>query len=265
MKSDPIIGLVLSGGGFRGVGHVALLSVLEDLGIRPSVISGVSIGAIIGALYAKGDSPAQILDTLKDTKIFRPSSISVFKPGFLDSRTNLKYFQSHFPDNDFGTLQKQLYVTTTNLQESRHEVFSKGPLIEPLMASSALPPLFSPVTINGQYHTDGCIMNSFPVEPLLDRCDIIIGSSVNETRPISRQSIRTSFGLSIRTARLRMLADAKIKYPLCDYIFAPSGMSSFNALNRRAIDRIYRFSHQHVQRDIEQIKQVFPALFPSFA
>lgn len=62
------IGLVLSGGGVRGIAHLGVLQALDELGIRPSVISGVSVGALIGALYASGQTPEQILNLAKKRK-----------------------------------------------------------------------------------------------------------------------------------------------------------------------------------------------------
>ena len=171
----------------RGVGHIALLKALEELELEPSAISGVSIGAIIGALYASGYRADELLTIFRKTPLFRLSTFTLLKPGFLNSEKNLRLLEEFLPADRFSALSKKLFVTTTNLQQSRYEIFSEGPLYRPLMASAALPPIFSPVEINGELHTDGCIMNSFPTEPLLDQCDLLFGSSVNGVGTGGRQ------------------------------------------------------------------------------
>ena len=247
------IGLVLSGGGLRGIGHIALLQALEETGLEPDVISGVSMGAIIGALYAAGHTPDELLAIFRETPIFRLSTFTLRKPGLLDSEKNLRLFKKYLPTDGFSSLSRKLFITTTNLQQSRYEIFSEGPLYRPLMASAALPPLFSPVEINGELHTDGCIMNSFPTEPLLGQCDLILGSSVNGVGTGGRQVANNLFKIAFRTARLRMVADAQMKFRHCDYVLAPAGMSRFNALNPRRIDAIYDYALEEVRKDMDRL------------
>ena len=256
MNKSIQIGLVLSGGGIRGVGHVALLKVLEKAGVRPHIVSGVSMGAIVGAFYAEGYAADEMLAIFKEAPMFKLSTISISKPGLLNSDKNIKYFEPYFSADSFESLSRKLYVTTTNLQQGKYEVFSEGRLFRPLMASSALPPVFSPVEIEGQLHTDGCIMNSFPIEPLIGKCHLILGSSVNDPDVIGKRGIRNSFDVAIRSARLRMQADAQIKFPLCDYLFAPPGMATFNALSKRGIEKIYDFAYEFAQRDLAKIRQI---------
>ena len=257
MENAHQIGLVLSGGGIRGVGHVALLKVLELANVEPQKVSGVSIGAIVGALYAEGYSADEMLAILKEAPLFKLSTLSFFKPGLLDSDKSIQFFEPYFSSDSFESLSKTLYVTATNLEQGTYEVFSTGYLFRPLMASSALPPIFSPVEIEGQHYTDGCIMNSFPIEPLLDQCPLIIGSSVNDPDVVAKGKISNSLALVQRTARLRMQADARLKFHHCQYLFAPPGITDFNAISKRGIDKIYHFAYDHAQRDLAKIKDLF--------
>ncbi|HDO26739.1 MAG TPA: phospholipase, partial [Bacteroidetes bacterium] len=172
------IGLVLSGGGIRGIAHIGLIKVLEDHNIKPDIVSGASAGALVGALYAKGYSTETIIDFFHNTPLFRISFFAKNKPGLLDMEKYQTYFKEYFPEDSFESLEKQLYITATNLEDGRLDFFSSGELINPLLASAALPPVFAPVLINDKLYVDGGIMNNFPVEPLENNCDFIISSFV---------------------------------------------------------------------------------------
>ena len=257
MKNPGVkIGVVLSGGGLRGIGHVALLKALEEVDLLPDAISGVSMGAIVGALYAAGHKPDDLLNIFRETPIFRLSTLTLRKPGLLDSDKNIRQLANFLPEDDFSALSKTLFVTTTNLQKSRYEVFSEGPLYRPLMASAALPPIFTPVEIKGELHTDGCIMNSFPTEPLRDRCRLLFGSSVNGVKTGGRKVANNLFKIAFRTARLRMVADAQMKFRHCDFVLAPAGMSRFNAFNPRRINAIYQYAYDEVRRSMDQLRRL---------
>ena len=79
------IGLVLSGGGVRGVAHIGALKALHEMGIRPSLVSGTSAGSIVGAMYAAGHPLDAILDFFKNTPIFKASRFATLKPGLMES------------------------------------------------------------------------------------------------------------------------------------------------------------------------------------
>ncbi|MBS1609514.1 MAG: patatin-like phospholipase family protein, partial [Bacteroidetes bacterium] len=84
------IGIVLSGGGVRGFAHLGLLKYLDELGIKIDAVSGVSAGAIVGALYASGISPDDILAVMKKNKYFSFSDFSVRKEGLFSMQPLLK-------------------------------------------------------------------------------------------------------------------------------------------------------------------------------
>src|SRR5690554_1314157 len=96
METTMNIGLVLSGGGARGAAHVGVLKAFEEHGISPSHISGTSIGAIVGAMYAKGIHWSEILSFLKETPIFNTRRFAFNKPGFLDTEKSITTLKSIF-------------------------------------------------------------------------------------------------------------------------------------------------------------------------
>ena len=172
-------GIVLSGGGVRGFAHLGLLQVLEELNIQPYAISGVSAGAIVGALYAAGHSPQKIRDLLKKNSYFGWSSFLLNKDGLFSMKVLRKALQTLIPENSFESLNKKLYITATDFANNETVTFSKGPLIEAVIASASVPVIFEPVKIDDHILVDGGLLNNFPVEPLEKKCDVLIGCYVN--------------------------------------------------------------------------------------
>jgi NTE family protein len=172
-------GVVLSGGGVRGFAHLGLLQALEELNIKPDAISGVSAGAIVGALYAAGHSPQTIRDILKKNSYFGWSSFLLNKDGLFSMKALRKVLQTYIPDNTFESLQKKLFITATDFANNEAITFSEGSLFDPVIASSSVPAIFEPVKMGDYLLVDGGLLNNFPVEPLENKCGLLIGCNVN--------------------------------------------------------------------------------------
>ena len=249
------VGLVLSGGGVRGMAHIGLLKALKANGIHPSHISGTSVGAIVGALYCYGNNPDEMLAFFRETPLFRYNFLTLNKPGLLDTERYAGIFNSYFPGDSFEALGKPLFVTTTNLQKGVQEVFREGQLIRPLLASAALPPVFSPVEINNCLHADGGIMNNFPSEIMHGRCDYIIGSNVSVLKTIEKEAIRTSIQLASRTTALMIYAINNGKMASCDLLFEPTKLDQIGVLDKKSIEKAYDIGYTHASRLLERVLQ----------
>jgi NTE family protein len=187
------IGLVLSGGGVKGVAHIGVLKALAEHGIYPDCISGSSAGAMVGALYASGKSPDEIFEIFQKSAIFKFSNFAVGKPGLIDLEKFKPYFSKYFPEDSYEALKYKLFICTTDLIRGRGKIFQKGPLVDTILASSAFPMVFSPYNINGTLYVDGGIVNNFPVEPLLGKCDYILGVFVNPLKKVTTNKVSNSF------------------------------------------------------------------------
>lgn len=158
--------LVLSGGGARGMAHVGVLKVLDELNIKVDVISGCSIGALIGAMYASGKSGTKIEEFILSTKIYKNFNLSLSPLGIKKFDKLEKKVLKFIGVRTFKKLQIPLYVNATNLSRGEEVVFSSGRLSPAIRASMAVPGIFSPVKIGGDYHIDGGIKNQLPFEIL---------------------------------------------------------------------------------------------------
>ncbi len=193
-SGDPTIAVAFGGGGARGLAHIHVIEVLDELGIRPVAISGASIGAIMGSAMAAGMSGRDIreyaLATLgRRAEIvsrvwrLRPSRMGqVWGGGFRLGQFNVERIMSAFLPEMFPERFEQLTIPTkivvTDFYAQQEAVLSDGDLRNALAASAAIPALFRPVLCNGRYMIDGGIFNPLPSDHLAGMADIVIGVDV---------------------------------------------------------------------------------------
>lgn len=123
-------GLVLSGGGVRGFAHLGLLKLLDEMGVKPYAISGVSAGAIAGAFYLAGHAPESILHILKQNGYFGWTNLLWKKDGFFSMQPLMRTLQQYIPKARFEDLAARFFVTATDFTHSQSVTFSSGPLYE---------------------------------------------------------------------------------------------------------------------------------------
>jgi NTE family protein len=251
VKRDKVVGLVLSGGGVKGMAHIGILKALNEHGIFPDIISGVSAGALVGALYGNGASTIDMLAFFRKTPLFKYNFLTLNKPGLFDTDKYIAFLETHFPVNNFGSLQRELHVVATNLHKGTSEYFSSGALYTPLLASAALPPVFSPVRINGCLYADGGIMNNFPVEPLEGKADVIIGSYTTAVKEIGATSMKNSYDITNRAKSLMLYANSMGKFKTVDLLFKPKGLEYIGVLDKKGIEKAYMIGYEYASKILE--------------
>ncbi|MBA6313777.1 patatin-like phospholipase family protein [Cellulophaga baltica] len=253
LSSNQSIGLVLSGGGVRGMAHIGLIKAMKEFDIEAKYVTGSSVGALVGALYANGNSIDDMLSFFKTTPLFNYQFLTIAKAGFMDTDKYIRFFKAYFPEDTFEALEKELHIVATNIQDGDAEFFSTGELIRPLLASAALPPVFSPIEINGQLYADGGIMNNFPSEPLYDKCDYIIGSNVSIVSKLEKKDLKNSYQLTGRVTGLMIYAASKAKLKSCNLLFESSELEHIGMLDRKAIEKAYTLGYDHACRQFEAL------------
>jgi len=199
-REKPRIGLALGSGGARGLSHVLIFAMLEELGVKPHRISGCSIGAIMGALYASGMGAETIRDELRgliaeqDENWFQTLvggkwrqwaefvQLSERDGGLVDSDAFIGYLRERTGVSRFGELEIPLQIVATDFWERESVVFEDGALWPAVQASMAMPGLFSPVSYRDKVLVDGGLTNPVPFDLLLDDCDLVIAVNVLGTR-----------------------------------------------------------------------------------
>ena len=248
------LGIVLSGGGVKGVGHIGFLQALKEYGIEPKYVAGTSAGALVGALYAAGYDSKEMMEFFKETPLISWLYYSTNKPGLLDTNKYRVHFEKYLPNNAFEELDRQLFIMTTDIESGTSVTHSKGPLIKPLMASCSVPLIFSPVRIDGVLHSDGGVMNNFPVEPLQEiGVSKILGSYVCSTLPAEAKSLSSSLKVMLRAFDLSQEALCVHKFQYCNYVIAPKDLWKVGFLDSKAINLAYDIGYQSTLANIDQI------------
>lgn len=205
------IGIAFGAGGARGIAHLLMIEALEELGVKPSIISGSSIGSVVGAFYAAGFSSKEMKEILD--QLINPKSDSVFdfllksdivklfsmfdpqfiKSGFIKGDKFQKYMETHLKVSKFEELKVPLKIVATDYWKKEEVVFDKGELIQPIKASYSLPGLFTPVKIKNKILIDGGAVNPLPFDLIKNHCDITIAIDVTAVKAQSDKDIPPTF------------------------------------------------------------------------
>ena len=256
------VGLVLSGGGAKGLAHIGVLKVIDSLGVKVDYIAGTSMGSIIGALYASGysgkqlDSVFQEIDFDNIINDYLPRSSTAFS-----ERANMEKYAVKLPFNDFkiklpsalsrgyntyGLFLKLLihvnsindfsklpipfFCIATNVENGKQVILDKGNLTQSIMASGALPSLFQPVTINDEILIDGGVVNNYPVDELRAKgMDIIIGVDVQDGLA-TREELKSAPEVLFQINNFRTINDMKLKVKKTDVYIKPN-IKDFNVVS----------------------------------
>lgn len=238
------IGLVLSGGGARGFAHLGLLKALDELEIRIAAISGVSAGAIFGALYAAGKTPDEVLDLAKNNSYFGYADVLWRKEGLFSLGAIRKSLLENIPDDSFESLKIPLFVNATDFLNNKVIFFSEGELINPVIASASVPVVFEPVKGANTKLVDGGLLNNFPIEPLISICDKIVGSHVNKLENVTDIDFRFSKSTMIeRSFHIAIANSVYSKAHQCDIFIEPS-LDRFGLINMKDAVDIFEIGYR---------------------
>lgn len=180
-RSHTRIGLVLGGGAARGWAHIGAIRALHEAGIKPDVVCGTSIGALVGAVYANGD-----LDWLEEwvsrltwQTVVRLLDLRI-SGGLLGGRKVIQVFANQFNGCDISGLQMPFAAVATELDTGRETWIQDGSVVDAVRASIAIPGIFTPVWQNGVWLVDGGLSNPVPVSVARGmRSDCVIAVDLN--------------------------------------------------------------------------------------
>jgi NTE family protein len=250
------IGLVLSGGGSKGIAHAGAIKFLEEQNIKPTTISGTSAGAIIAAFYAFGKTPEEILAFFKSIYFFHWRHFTLKKPGIIDSDSFKEYFDSVFQETTIGDLPIPIHITATDLVRGKLKVFRPQTKIsDAILASSAFPGVLSPYKINKSLYSDGGILNHFPSDLIQGRCDHIIGIYVSPVQDIEAKDLKSIRAITTRAFDLLSAQGNYQKFNLCDWVIEPKELSKFSTFetNKTKMDAIFKIGYDEAKKSFENL------------
>lgn len=244
------LGLVLSGGGARGISHLGVIKALEEEGLTFSIVSGASAGAIAGALYCAGHTPEEICQFIKKTNF-----LTTFRPSFnwlslLNIERASGELKKYLPEDSFSALKIPLHVSTTDITRGKVKVYKKGQLIKPILASCSIPVVFNPVKIGKRTLVDGGILDNLPYQSIKKRCDKIVALHCN---PIDKgYRLGNWRDLMERSMMLTVTQYVHTKKKYCDVFLEPPGLSQFKVFDFKLADDIFSFGYEYAKRAIAE-------------
>ena len=235
------LALALGGGGARGIAHIAVLEVLDDMGITPTAIAGASAGAMIGAAYAAGMSGRDIRrhvialahnrsEVLRRLLAARAGNFASLFSGGFGSATQVdgeKFCAQFLPDTmpkDFSELRIPLIVIASDLYRREQVPISSGPLRCAIAASMALPTLVRPITIGERILVDGGATNPLPFDQLRGRADVIVAVDISGEPNPERRDVPSPWEAILNTILVmgQAITNEKLKHGAPDLIVRPN-------------------------------------------
>lgn len=244
-------GLVLSGGGAKGFAHIGVLKALNEKGIFPDIISGTSAGAIVGALYADGHSPDDILQLFSGKDLYNLVQIVMPNRGLFKMKDLLYMLKSNLRSRRIEQLKIRTYICATNLSTGRVKYFYEGPIIKPIIASASIPVLFQPVLINEDLYVDGGMFANLPVEPILGKCERLIGVHVNPFGYFDRRNESLSTIVE-RVFQISTRANVLNDVNKCDWFIEPSGLKNYGLLSVKQGKEMFDLSYEYALEYLEK-------------
>jgi NTE family protein len=243
------INLVLSGGGARGFAHIGVLKSLNDHGIYPKAISGTSMGAIIGMLYASGMEPDDIIDQIEKLKLYK--MLTSF--GKIRKRSlHILYpiIKKIIRINRFDQLNIPLHIAVTNVNYGRAEIITSGDCIHAALASASIPIIFRSYTNNKMNYVDGGLLNNFPIDPFLNSKEVIVGCDVNFLG--YSEDVSGLMTYVERNIRMALFQNVRIRERYCNYLLEPEETGNYTSFDfknsRKLFDIGVEFTNQHIEK-----------------
>lgn len=249
------IGLALSGGGVRGFAHIGALRALEDVGIKPDIIAGVSAGSVVAAFYAAGMSADEIFNIMGNVDMSKFLQVDISKSGFLKLDKFKKFIAKNLPVENIEQLRLPTIIAATDIEQQHEMPFTSGNIAERVIASCSIPLVFKPVKIDGSYYVDGGVLHNLPSYYLRPLCNTVIGINVSPSKlgPI-KMNVRS---LAYRTYKLMTLRNVIADKALCDLLVDIVSIQSHSTFDTQAANKIAQkgyFETMKILKNSELIK-----------
>lgn len=276
MDGDKV-GIALGGGGARGLAHILVLEVLDELQIRPRQIAGTSIGAVIGSMYAAGMTAHEIRElvdrlTVSENEswlgsLFRQDvarwwdfiELRLGRGGLVDTEAFAKFLEQTIGVSRFSQLSIPLKIVAADFWQRGQVVFESGKLRPAIQASIAIPGLFNPLHYRGRVLVDGGLVNPVPYDLLFDSCDVVIAVDVSgNRRPKSDDSpgyFETIFN-TIQIMQAAILREKMKQRP--PHVYVRPELEDIGVLDFNRVDEIYQQSKPARDKLRITLRQHFP-------
>jgi NTE family protein len=284
------VGVALSGGGAKGVAHIGVLMVLEEMGVPIDYVSGTSMGSIIGGLYAAGYTPEQMLELVKevdwnnaflpapDRRLLRLDQKQQYEKyqlelGITDQgldmprgvvtdyklTTMLTRLCLHVADiNDFDQLPIPFRAVATDIESGDKVVLRHGNLALAMRASMSIPSIFPPFELDGRLLVDGGVVENLPVRTVRDMgADIVIAVDIGA--PLKkREQLKDLLDIMDQTVSLQIVRSTQFQRRLADMVVSPE-VQEFGLFDFKKADDLVRLGREAMTGTREELTALLEA------
>jgi len=283
----PKVGLVLSGGGAKGMAHIGALKVLEEAGIKPDYITGTSMGSIVGGLYAIGYTPEEIGEIVTsqnwdDLLMDKISRVNVA----MDEKDHMEQYALSFPlvnnkvklpsglvsghnvtnllssltwqahrIEDFDEFPIPFRCIATDLETGEAVVLKEGYLPDAIRASMSIPSMFNPIEINNQLLVDGGLVRNLPAKDAIEMgADIIIAIDVG-TQLSAKDELDSFVSVMNQVINLHGAYSTLDQRKLCDIIIDPK-LDEYSIMSFTEVDSIIQKGEQAAREKLPELQEL---------
>lgn len=283
----PKVGVVLSGGGAKGLAHIGVLKVLEEAGIPIDYIGGTSMGSIVGGLYAIGYTPNQLDSIVRaiNWEEFLTDKVSRRNLSMVEKDEDLRYIFSFpirekritlptgivtgqnisslfsrltAPTNkikDFKQFKTPFYCVAADIEHGEAVVLKNGNLSYAMRASMAIPTVFTPEVIDDRFLLDGGLINNFPVQEMKDMgAEIIIGVDVG-FRFYKRKELNSMVKIIEQSIFMHSLEKTHKCKQMCNILIEPV-LTEYNASSFTKADSLIKRGERAANLQYAKIKEL---------
>lgn len=280
------VGLVLSGGGAKGLAHIGALKVIEEAGVRIDYIGGTSMGAIVGALYASGYSAGQLDSLFRETDFTEliQDNLPRGAKTFYEKEDSERYaltlpfngFRVTFPQaisggqniynelvralyhvkdiSDFNELPIPFFCVATDVETGEEIRLDKGYLPEAIMASGTFPSLFEPSEVDGRILIDGGVLNNYPVDEVRAMgADLVIGVDVQHGLR-DRESLMSATEILLQINNYRTVGQMAVKSQRTDIYIKPD-MEPYSVIDFNLLDSIIATGERAAMQQLRPLRE----------
>ena len=250
-KKKYRLGVALSGGGARGFAHAGALMAIEEAGLRPDIIAGVSAGSVAAVLYAGGVTPMGIATLFAKTSFRDFTELSIGQCGIFKLDKFARFIvRALGGPRRLEDLRIPVYIGATDLDSACPVAFHTGEIGPRLTASCSIPIVFKPVVIDGVNYVDGGVLRNHPAWMLRDKCDTLIGINVSPLRP--KRKFTSIVDVAMRTYNLMAKANQAEDMAMCDISVETLEIADYAVFDLKHVKNLFVSGYIHTRAELKK-------------
>ena len=252
-------GLVLSGGGALGLAHIGAIKALEEAGIEPTWVAGSSMGAIIGVMYAAGYSADEIMQIVKEERLYKVGRLirlqsALRNSGMSKQKTLLRELKEFIPHNSFDSLERRFMVCVTDVERGEPVYRYEGDnLAEYVAASASIPGLFEPVVIDSVRYVDGGVTDNLPVSKLSTLNSQLFIIAIDVLPFIKHYEAKNAIDMAQWTLRLFQSKNMDVNRKASDVLVQSFALEKYHEFDFKHYKEIYQYGYDAMKVKLQSL------------